>query len=213
MLKWAPCKWKPVPTASWAKDNSWLGLKKCQINSFSLLLSRPRLSLQSRSGLWAVLAGLSWTSCCDEIAVIPGFPQIWTEPKAVWASSIRLTSLPSLQSLLNFQAFDLKKKKNRDRDGGGNPSSAAQKSGKCLFQVSSRNLYGTLVSLFRWATWCDADWHGLCIQQYARLCTSPPAQKISFNPPTALWSRNYYPYFTKEEIGSQGSYFRSQSGK
>ena len=75
-LKWAPCKWKPVPTPSWAKENFWLGLKKCQINSFSLLLSRPRLSLQSRSGLWAVLAGLSWTSRCDEIAVIPGFPQI-----------------------------------------------------------------------------------------------------------------------------------------
>lgn len=76
ILKWAPCKWKPVPMASWAKENSWLGLKKCQINSFSLLLSRPQLSLQSRSGLRAVLAGLSWTSCCDEIAVIPGFPQI-----------------------------------------------------------------------------------------------------------------------------------------
>lgn len=95
ILKWAPCKWKTVPTATGAKENSWLGLKKCQINSFSLLLSRPQLSLQSRSGLWAVLAGLSWTSCCDEIAVIPGFPQIQTEPKAIRASSIRLTSLPS----------------------------------------------------------------------------------------------------------------------
>lgn len=76
ILKWAPCKWKPVPRTSWAKENSWLGLKKCQINSFSLLLSGLRLSLRSRSGLRAVLAGLSWTSCCDEITVIPGFPQI-----------------------------------------------------------------------------------------------------------------------------------------
>lgn len=76
ILKWAPCKWKLVPRTSWAKENSWLGLKKCQINSFSLLLSGLRLSLRSRSGLRAVLAGLSWTSCCDEIAVIPGFPQI-----------------------------------------------------------------------------------------------------------------------------------------